>query len=852
MKKSTVSASKETETQKKFIITFWIIMLLPFLLVSSLLLFQPESNLPTVAFLDNPPDSQASAVFAKNNNKEDTIIGRFWLINRTSIRYKDISPYVIDALIATEDERFMEHSGVDFRAIARSISGLGTSGGASTLTQQLSKLLFTLEDRKNKDESNNFKFFRGPFLGKFVRLNEKARENIISKRLEERYTKEEIITMYLNQFDFLYNAVGIENAAKIYFDKTAKKLSKNEAAMLVGMCKNPNRFNPYTYQIKNYRRYYALKENIPQENVTLEQIRDLRNRDSLLALGRRNQVLFQWQKNSVSNNLAIKNKIDYQEFQALKSMPITTRYKSLDHKDGMAPYFRQSLCNEVKELLRSKNKSGNLVYQNKNGEEYDIYRDGLKIYTTINTSLQRHAEYAVEHYIKNELQPAFDKNNNNLNNYPFPNSIGPDMINRIMQNARQSTERYRLLKISGASQSEIIKNFETPVPMKVFSWKGEFDTIMSPNDSIRYYKAYLHAGLISVDPSTGFVKAWVGGVDFKHFAYDHVRLGKRQVGSTIKPFIYATALSMKSVTPCTRLTSDENCVITVNNNNEIIGRWRPSGSGAGSVYNGLAQSSNPTTAGVLGSMGYYNKEQKIGGPFQVEKVLRKAGILLEDRDINPTMCLGSMDISLFDLVAAQCIFPNNGIYTRPTTIERITDRNGKVIYSAFEEREQVINSTVAFEIIKMLKGVIQIGTGTGLKSAKFGNIHPPTAGKTGTTQNNSDGWFIGITPNLVTGIWVGAEDRAIRFRTMTYGQGAKMALPIYGYYMDKVYHDPKIIFPRLDFIRPADYDSLSYDCIDIETPEEYIERVRGGKIPDPPPIPPKPPVFYDSLVPWEY
>ena len=836
MKKSTVSVSKET--QKKFIISFWIIMLLPFLLVSSLLLFQPESNLPTVAFLDNPPDSQASAVFAKNNNKEDTIIGRFWLINRTSIRYKDISPYVIDALIATEDERFMEHSGVDFRAIARSISGLGTSGGASTLTQQLSKLLFTLEDRKNKDESNNFKFFRGPFLGKFVRLNEKARENIISKRLEERYTKEEIITMYLNQFDFLYNAVGIENAAKIYFDKTAKKLSKNEAAMLVGMCKNPNRFNPYTYQIKNYRRYYALKENIPQENVTLEQIRDLRNRDSLLALGRRNQVLFQWQKNSVSNNLAIKNKIDYQEFQALKSMPITTRYKSLDHKDGMAPYFRQSLSNEVKELLRSKNKSGNLVYQNKNGEAYDIYRDGLKIYTTINTSLQRHAEYAVEHYIKNELQPAFDKNNNNLNNYPFPNSIGPDMINRIMQNARQSTERYRLLKISGASQSEIIKNFEAPVPMKVFSWKGEFDTIMSPNDSIRYYKAYLHAGLISIDPSTGFVKAWVGGVDFKHFAYDHVRLGKRQVGSTIKPFIYATALSMKSVTPCTRLTSDENCVITVNNNNEIIGRWRPSGSGAGSVYNGLAQSSNPTTAGVLGSMGYYNKEQKIGGPFQVEKVLRKAGILLEDRDINPTMCLGSMDISLFDLVAAQCIFPNNGIYTRPTTIERITDRNGKVIYSAFEEREQVINSTVAFEIIKMLKGVIQIGTGTGLKSAKFGNIHPPTAGKTGTTQNNSDGWFIGITPNLVTGIWVGAEDRAVRFRSMTYGQGARMALPIYGYYMEKVYKDPKIALSRLDFMRPADYDSLSYDCIEIQTPEQYRLNQQQQTL------------FNDSLVPF--
>jgi len=851
MKKSTVSVSKET--QKKFIISFWIIMLLPFLLVSSLLLLQPESNLPTVALLDNPPDAQASTVFAKNNNKEDTIIGRFWLINRISVRYKDISPFVIDALIATEDERFMEHSGVDFRAIARSISGLGNSGGASTLTQQLSKLLFTLEDRKNNDESNSFKFFRGPFLGKFVRLNEKARENIIAKRLEERYTKEEIITMYLNQFDFLYNAVGIENAAKIYFGKTAKRLSKIEAAMLIGMCKNPNRFNPYTYQIKNYRRYCALKENISNENVTLEQIRDARNRDSLLALERRNQVLFQWQKNSASKNLAIKNKINYKEFQALKAMPVKTLYKALDHKEGMAPYFRQSLKKEVKELFQSKNKSGNLVYQNKNGEAYDIYRDGLKIYTTINTSLQRHAEYAVEHYIKTELQPAFDRNNNSLNNYPFPNSIGPDMINRIMQNARRSTERYRLLKVSGASQTEIIKNFETPVPMKVFSWKGEFDTIMSPNDSIRYYKAYLHAGLVSIDPSTGFIKAWVGGVNFKHFAYDHVRLGKRQVGSTIKPFVYATALSMKSVNPCTRFSSGEYCVKVVNDNNKIIGKYCASGSAAGNVTNGLAQSSNPTTVAVLGSMGYFNKKKKLGGPFQVDKVLRKAGIFLDQRDINPTMCLGSMDISLYDLVAAQCIFPNNGIYTRPTTIERITDRNGKVIYSAFEEREQVINSTVAFEIIKMLKGVIQRGTATGLKSAKYGNIHPPTAGKTGTTQNNSDGWFIGITPTLVTGIWVGAEDRAIRFRTMTYGQGAKMALPIYGYYMDKVYHDPKIIFPRLDFIRPADYDSLSYDCNDFVTPEEYVsntiwqkeqDRIKQEEYQEP--------QFHDSLVPWEY
>lgn len=840
MKKAAEVNSKET--QKKLTIYFWIIMLFPFLFVASLLLLQPESNLPAVALLDNPPDLQASSVIAKNHNKEDTIIGRFWKINRSSVKYKDISTYVFDALIATEDERYMDHSGVDFRSLARSIFSMGTSGGASTLTQQLSKLLFTLEERKNNEVKDNWKFFKGSFFGKFKRLNEKAKENIIAKRLEERYTKEEMITMYLNQFDFLYNAVGVENAAKIYFNKKANNLSKIEAAMLVGMCKNPNRFNPYTYQIKNYRKFYSLDNNIPQEKVTFEQINKQRQKDSLLTIQRRNQVLFQWYKNSESGNQAIKNKITYSEYQSLKSKPVTVIYKSIEYKDGIAPYFRQSLKNELSELLTKKDEKGNLLYEKEDGVPYDIYKDGLKIYTTLNTSLQKHAEYAVEYYIKNELQPAFDKNNSNLKNYPFPNSIGPTIIDHIMENARKSTERYRLLKNAGASQNDITKNFNTPVPMTVFSWSGERDTIMSPDDSIRYYKAYLHAGLVSIDPSTGFVRAWVGGIDFKHFSYDHVRLGKRQVGSTIKPFIYATALSMKSVTPCTRFTNDENCVITVNNNNEIINRWRPSGSGAGSVYNGLAQSSNPTTAGVLGSIGYYNKEQKIGGPFQVEKVLRKAGIYLEDRDINPTMCLGSMDISLFDLVAAQCIFPNNGIYTKPTTIERITDRNGKVIYSAFEEREQVINSTVAFEIIKMLKGVIQIGTGTSLKSAKFGNIHPPTAGKTGTTQNNSDGWFIGITPNLVTGVWVGAEDRAIRFKSMTYGQGARMALPIYGYYMAKVYQDTKIAYPRLDFVRPYDYDSLSYDCTEILTPEQYLLKQNSGNGG----------VFHDSMVPFVF
>jgi penicillin-binding protein 1A len=818
------------QEQKKMTKIFWAFALLPFFLVASLLLLQSEDDLPPVSMLDNPPELQASLILAKKSVKEDTVIGRFWQVNRTSVKYREISPYVTDALISTEDERFLKHSGVDFRALARSFTSLGRSGGASTIPQQLAKLLFTLQQRQREElaRASGEKLelpYVGGILGKFRRVSEKARENIIAKRLEERFTKEEIITMYLNQFDFLYNAVGIENASRVYFNKRPKDLTKTEAATLIGLCKNPALYNPYSYQIRNYRAKIAEKKGMSPSEVTKADILAARSKDSLNAISRRNQVLFQWLKNSEKGNEALRTKITREEYDRISKEPITIRYRSLDHKVGMAPYFRKELRTEVQSILLSKKADGTFKYLREDGNPYDIDADGLRIYTTLNPTMQRYAEYAVERHIKEELQPQFDINNRGLKNYPFSNNIDPKIVEEIMTSARHNSDRYKKLVALGLSESDINKEFNVPVEMSVFSWNGERDTVMSPNDSIRYYKAFLHAGLVSMDPTTGFVKAWVGGVNFKHFGYDHVRQGKRQVGSTIKPFVYAAALSMKVVNPCTGFSADEYCLDLVDHNtNKVVGQYCPAGPAAPSVRDGLAQSSNKVTVAVMGRMGAFNPVQKTGGPYQIEKLLKKMEINLHPNDVVPSMCLGSMDLSLLQMVAAQCVFPNNGIYVRPTFIERITDRNGKVIYSATEHREQALNATVAYEMLQMMKGVINFGTGGSLRGGRsWGGITAPTAGKTGTTQNNSDGWFVGITPELVTGVWVGAEDRAVRFRTMTWGQGGRMALPIYGYYMQRVYKDPIIALSTRDFDQPTDYDPSVYDCTVAPQPETVDE-----------------------------
>ena len=767
----------------------------------------PEEELPSVEMLDNPPELLASVVYADDGETE---LGRYWSVNRTTCKYRDISPYVIDALIATEDERFHEHPGIDMKAVARALKGMGKDGGASTITQQLAKLLFTLEERERNDELRaQGKPVPKKREGIMGRIDEKVKENIIAVRLESRYTKEEIITMYLNQFDFLHNAVGIENAAKVYFNKTPMELTKLEAATLVGMCKNPSLYDPYGFKVKNYRHVIASNKKINPARVSASEIAECRSQDSARAINRRNTVLLQWLKNSKSKNPSLKNTITQEDYDKMKDEPIVIDYQIVDHKQGIAPYFRETLRSDLKKLFRQKNDDGSYVYAKKDGTSYDIYTDGLKIYTTINVDMQAYAEQAVTKHLKEDLQPQFTKNNASTKNYPFANTynrkkVSEETIENIMKRSRKNSARWSNMSIGGFSDSDILKSFEEPVPMKVFSYGGDFDTIMTPNDSIRFYKNLIRAGLISMEPATGFVKAWVGGPDFNHFSFDMVKQGKRQVGSTMKPFVYSTALSMGVVKPCTTFPEASYCVDPCDPSGK---RWCPAGTPMKDVKTGLAASSNPTTVAVMSKMG------ACSGPQTIAKILERMLMKVPSDQIVPPICLGTPDFSLFQMVGAQAMFVNNGIYVKPTTVLRIEDRNGNVIYEADPYTREVMSPTVSYETLKMMKGVVDYGTSTSLRwSPKWGGIKVPMAGKTGTTQGNSDGWFVGLTPDLVTACWAGGEEKYVRFRSMAWGQGARMALPIYGYYMQQVYDDKNIKISTEDFEEPIGYDPGLFTC----------------------------------------
>lgn len=680
-------------------------------------------------------------------SSDGVTLGKFYNENRTAIKYKDLPKVLVDALVSTEDERFYEHSGIDARRTFGAALKLGKDGGASTITQQLAKNLFHGEGSK--------------FLP--FRIVQKAKEWIIAIRLERQYTKQEIIALYFNQVDFVNGAVGIRSAAKVYFNKEPRDLNIEECALLVGMLTNPSRFNP--------------------------------NRFPERAIKRRNIVLGQ----------LVRNKhIEQSAKEMLAAKPIKLDFHPESHLDGTATYFREYLRDYMKNWVKEHKKS--------DGEEYDIYGDGLKIYTTIDSKIQQHAEEAVQAHIAN-LQEEFFIQQKDNKNAPFL-SITPAETQKIFDQAMRNSERWRILKDMDKTDEEIIASFKVKTKMTVFTWKGERDTVMTPMDSIRYYKHFLQAGLMSMEPQTGQIKAWVGGINYKYFQYDHVGQGARQVGSTFKPFVYATAIEQLGLSPCDTFL-DGPFMIRKGRHN-VTEDWEPRNSdqkyrGMVTLQQALANSINTISAKLIDKT----------GPEAVVEMTHKLGVTT-DIPAQPAIALGAVDITVMDMVAAYSTFANQGVYIKPQFIARIEDKNGATIYEPTMESHDVLSKDVAFAVIKLLEGVTQSGSGVRLRTESGGSgdnrwtgypymFKNPIAGKTGTTQNQSDGWFMGMVPNLVTGVWVGCEDRSARFKGITYGQGATAALPIWGYFMEKCYEDKDLLISKDHFEKPENL-SIKVDC----------------------------------------
>lgn len=694
--------------------------------------------LPPLEELQNPKNKYASEVFSADMQS----LGRYYRqANRVGVQYSDLSPELVEALIATEDARFYNHTGVDFKAFMRAVLKLGRAGGGSTLTQQLAKQIWS-------PQANNI----------FERAMQKPIEWVIATKLERLYSKDEILLMYLNQFDFLYNAVGIKSAAQVYFSTTPAELKVEESAMLVGMCKNPSLYNPV-------RR--------PQN-----------------ALDRRNTVLSQMAKYGYLTEA---------ERDSLQALPIELHYSSVDHKQGMAPYFREYLRNvltakEPKESHYSEwNKQQYKIdkYQWDNnplygfcnkttkpdGSPYNLYQDGLRIYTTIDSRMQRYAEEAVDEHMQS-LQKSFFRECKRKRNAPFSISITREEIDGIMTRSMRQTDRYRGMKKAGKTEEEIRAAFNTPVEMQVFSYEGNglIDTVMSPMDSIRWLKTYLRCGFLSMDPLNGHVKAYVGGPDFAHFQYDMATMGRRQVGSTVKPYLYTLAMD-EGMSPCDKVVNDS---ITLYDANGLP--WTPRDTHAKNQGDtvtlawGLRYSSNWITAYLMSMF----------TPEQLVRLMQSFGI---QGQLDPviSLCLGPCEVSVQEMVDAYTTFVNKGIRTEPLYVTRIEDNNGNVLARFAPLTHEIISETTSYKMIQMLQDVVDRGTGVRVRY-KYG-IKAPMGGKTGTTNNNSDGWFMGFTPSLVSGVWVGGEDRAIHFDNLAEGQGASMALPIYALYMQRVYRD---------------------------------------------------------------
>lgn len=742
--------SKNSKYIKWVWISIWtpFVFLFLFLFLISLGTF---GELPSVEELQNPKSNLATVVYSSDLQT----LGKFYSENRVNIRFEQLDKDIVEALVATEDARFYEHSGVDVKALLRAASGVfggGSSGGGSTITQQLAKMMYP----------------RGEKLNKFQLVIRKMKEWITATRLEKNYTKDEIMAMYLNKFDFLNLAVGIKSAAKIYFNKSCDSLHIHEAAMLVGMAKNPAMFNPIRF---------------PERTMQ-----------------RRNVVMNQMVKYGYLSKVA---------YDTLKTKQLCVSFQPEDHNDGPAPYFREYLRDNFLKSWCEKH------INPETKKSYNIYKDGLRIYTTIDSRMQKYAEEAVKEHMHN-LQIIFNKDLKQKKNYPFAWNVSKDEINGIMNSSIKRSDRYRELKKQGLTHENIIATFHKPSPMRVYSLRGEIDTVLTPYDSIKYYKSFLQTGFMAMEPQTGYVKAWVGGINHKHFKYDHVKVSKRQVGSTFKPFVYALAIQ-EGLSPCHQVPNVRTCIALPDGKD-----WCPNNSdGPNAKTNGkmltlkkaLANSINYVTAWVM----------KQYGAHAVVTLVRRLGITSDIPEV-PSICLGTPDISVFEMVGAISTFANKGTFIQPTFITRIEDKNGKVLEEFVPNSDEVFSEEKAYTMIQLMRGVVDGGTGGSLRG-KY-KLYNQIAGKTGTTQKNADGWFMGLTPELVAGCWVGGEDRSIHFNSMAEGQGATMALPIWGKFFNKVYADKKLKVSNGEFPRPKNIDpNLELDCskYDAETYEENVE-----------------------------
>ncbi len=762
----------------KYIRWFWMLFSGGILVVALLFLLASWGvfgEMPTFEDLENPKNNLASQIISSDGE----ILGKFYFNdNRTPIDYNELPQHLVDALIATEDVRYHKHSGIDARGTVRAFVFLGKRGGASTISQQLARQLFVGVRSKNK----------------FEVATQKIKEWVIATRLERQYTKEEIIAQYFNIYDFGNNADGIRSAARIYFGKEPKDLELKESAMLVGMFKNSSLYNPRP------------------------------NRNPIGVKNRRNVVLSQMEKYGY---------IDETIKDSLQKTELDLKYTPESHSEGLATYFREYLRGFMKKWVNDK------ANRKPDGSKYSIYSDGLKIYTTIDSRMQKHAENAVAQHMP-RLQAEFFHQNTVRRNPTAPFlDLTYGAIDTLLRRSIRQSERWRHMKYDLKKPDKEIKaSFYKPTQMTIFSWKGDIDTIMTPMDSMRYYKSFLRTGMMSMEPQTGHVKAWVGGVNYRHFQYDMVKQGKRQIGSTFKPFVYAAAIDQLHLSPCDTLPDSPFCIEKNKYGNPE--EWCPKNSGEKygnirTLKNALANSVNTVTARLMDKI----------GPQPVIDLAHSLGV---EQDILPvpSIALGTPDLSVYEMVAAYSTFANKGVYTKPVMITSIEDKNGTILFQFTPETKDVLSEEVAYVTINLLEGVTQGGSGTRLRHASSANqpvykeiitgypyqFDNPIAGKTGTTQNQSDGWFMGMVPNLVTGVWVGAEDRAAHFKTIAYGQGASMALPIWALYMKNCYNDETLNVSKEEFEKP---DNLSIE-LDCEKHQEQLTGNKKGKPDDDPEI----------------